>query len=46
MQGLREDLAKARESGNARKVADAEAALAAREQWLEQARAGVQEFSG
>ena len=46
VQGLREDLAKARESGNARKVADAEAALAAREQWLEQARAGVQEFSG
>ncbi|HET7659195.1 MAG TPA: DUF349 domain-containing protein [Oryzihumus sp.] len=46
VQGLREDLAKAKESGNARKVADAEAALAAREQWLEQARAGVQEFSG
>ncbi|MGN6634160.1 MAG: DUF349 domain-containing protein [Oryzihumus sp.] len=46
VQGLREDLAKAQASGNARKVADAEAALAAREQWLEQARAGVQEFSG
>ena len=46
VQGLRDDLAKAQASGNARKIAEAEAALAAREQWLAQARAGVEEFSG
>jgi hypothetical protein len=44
--GLREDLAKAEASGNAKKVADAKSALQAREQWLAQARAGVQEFGG
>jgi MoxR-like ATPase len=42
--GLRKDLQKAEASGNAKKVADARAALKAREQWLAQARAGVQEF--
>jgi hypothetical protein len=45
VRGLREDLAKAQATGNAAKIADAEAALAAREQWLAQARAGVEEFS-
>jgi hypothetical protein len=44
--GLRKDLDKAEASGNARKVADARSALEAREQWLTQARAGVQEFGG
>ena len=44
--GLRKDLDKAEASGNAKKVADARSALEAREQWLAQARAGVQEFGG
>jgi len=44
VEGLRKDLEKAEASGNAKKVADARAALEAREQWLAQARAGVQEF--
>jgi hypothetical protein len=43
---LREDLAKAEASGNDRKVADARAKLEAQEQWLAQARAGLDEFSG
>jgi len=43
---LREDLAKAEASGNDRKVADARAKLDAQEQWLAQARAGLDEFSG
>jgi hypothetical protein len=46
VQGLRKDLEKAQASGNAKKIADAQSALDAREQWLAQARAGVQEFSG
>jgi hypothetical protein len=46
VEGLRKNLRKAQASGNAKKVADAQAALEAREQWLAQARAGVQEFSG
>jgi hypothetical protein len=46
VEGLRTDLAKAEASGNAMKVADARSALEAREQWLTQARAGVQEFGG
>ena len=46
VQGLRKDLEKAQASGNATKIADAQSALEAREQWLAQARAGVQEFSG
>ncbi len=44
--GLRKDLAKAQASGDAKKVTNAQATLAAREQWLAQARAGVQEFGG
>ena len=44
VEGLRKDLEKAEASGNPKKVADARAALEAREQWLAQARAGVQEF--
>src|SRR5665648_157951 len=46
VEGLRKDLAKAQVSGDARKVADAQSTLAIREQWLAQARAGVQEFGG
>jgi len=42
--GLRKDLAKAQASGDVKKVADARSALAIREEWLAQARAGVQEF--
>jgi hypothetical protein len=45
VEGLRRDLASAQAGGDARKVADAEAALKAREEWLAQARAGVEEFS-
>lgn len=44
--GLRKDLEKAQTSGDAKKMADAQSALDSREQWLAQARAGVQEFSG
>jgi hypothetical protein len=46
VEGLRKDLAKAEASGNAKKTADARSNLEAREQWLAQARAGVQEFGG
>ena len=46
VEGLRKDLVKAEASGNAKKTADARSALEAREQWLAQARAGVQEFGG
>ena len=46
VEGLREDLAKAEASGNAKKIADAQSNLEAREQWLAQAHAGVQEFGG
>ncbi|HET8599637.1 MAG TPA: DUF349 domain-containing protein [Segeticoccus sp.] len=42
--GLRDDLARAEAGGDERKIADARAALEAREQWLAQARAGVEEF--
>jgi Domain of Unknown Function (DUF349) len=45
VEGLRADLATAQASGNERRTADARAALEAREQWLAQARAGLQEFS-
>jgi hypothetical protein len=45
VEGLRADLAAAEASGNERRTADARAALEAREQWLAQARAGLQEFS-
>jgi hypothetical protein len=43
---LRDDLAEAEASGNERKVADARAKLEAQQQWLAQARAGLDEFSG
>ena len=46
VEGLRQDLAKAEVSGSPKKIADARSALQAREQWLTQARAGVQEFGG
>ncbi|KNX39312.1 ATPase [Luteipulveratus halotolerans] len=44
--GLREDLAKAQESGNAGKIKKAQEALDARQQWLDQARGGLEEFGG
>jgi Domain of Unknown Function (DUF349) len=44
VKGLRNDLEKAEAAGNAKKIADARSDLAAREQWLAQARAGVEEF--
>ena len=44
VKGLRKDLEKAEAAGNAKKIADARSDLAAREQWLAQARAGVEEF--
>jgi hypothetical protein len=43
---LEGDLARAREMGNAKKAADAEAAIEARRAWLEQARKAHSEFSG
>ena len=43
---LRADLTKAEASGNQKKIDQARAALAAREQWLVQARAGLEEFGG
>lgn len=43
---LTRDLAQARESGNARAVADAEAALSSRQQWLRQAETALDEFGG
>jgi hypothetical protein len=43
---LRDDLAKAEASGNASRVTKAREALEARQVWLDQARAGVQEFGG
>ena len=43
---LRDDLAQAESSGNAKKVTEAKAKLEAQEQWLAQARAGLDEFSG
>jgi hypothetical protein len=44
--GLTDDLEAARASGNDRRVRDAEQALHAREQWLEQARQALTEFGG
>lgn len=44
--GLRDDLATAQASGNQKKIDQARAALEAREQWLAQARAGLEEFGG
>ena len=43
---LREELAKAEASGDAKKVEDARAKLEAQEQWLAQARGNLDEFSG
>ncbi|MBP2414385.1 molybdopterin converting factor small subunit [Arthrobacter stackebrandtii] len=43
--GLREDLAKAEKAGDARKVAKATEALAARELWLEQVQKAAADFS-
>ena len=37
---------KARAAGDARREADAEAAIAARQEWLEQARAALRDFGG
>ena len=44
--GLEADLERARAAGDERKVRDAEQSLAARRQWLEQARTSLQEFTG
>ncbi len=44
VEGLRQELTAAQTSGNERKIAQARSALEAREQWLAQARAGVEEF--
>jgi hypothetical protein len=44
VKGLRKELEKAETSGNDKKIAEARSALEAREQWLAQARAGVEEF--
>ncbi len=46
VEGLRGDLAKAEAAGDAKKIAKAREALEAREAWLEQVRAGLEEFSG
>ena len=43
--GLESDVAAAEEKGNEKKVAEARAALEARRAWLDQARAGLTEFS-
>ena len=43
---LQDDLAKAEAAGNASKAEKAREALEAREQWLAQARAGLDEFGG
>jgi Domain of Unknown Function (DUF349) len=44
--GLEADLAKAQAAGNERKAAEAEQALAARQEWLVQARRARDEFTG
>jgi hypothetical protein len=43
---LEKDLAQARAAGKAKRVADAEASLAARREWLEQARKALKDFGG
>jgi hypothetical protein len=43
---LEADLAKARAAGKAKRVADAEASLAARREWLEQTRKALKDFGG
>ena len=44
--GLREKLAKAQAAGDARRVTEHEQAIAAREEWLEQARKALEDYSG
>lgn len=44
--GLEKDLEAAKAAGNAKKIAEAEAALTARREWLAQARSAQDEFSG
>ncbi len=43
---LEADLKKAQDQGKAKRVAEAEAALSARREWLEQARKALQDFGG
>lgn len=43
---LEADLAKARDQGKAKRVAEAEASLAARREWLEQAQKALKDFGG
>ena len=43
---LESDLTTAREAGKAKRVAEAEAALSARREWLEQARKALKDFGG
>jgi hypothetical protein len=43
---LEADLVKARDQGKAKRVAEAEASLAARREWLEQARKALKDFGG
>jgi hypothetical protein len=43
---LQADLAKARDQGKAKRVSEAEAAIAARQEWLEQARKALKDFGG
>jgi hypothetical protein len=43
---LEADLKKAKDQGKAKRVAEAEAALSARREWLEQARKALQDFGG
>lgn len=44
--GLRTKLAKAQSAGDARRVTEHEQAIAAREEWLEQARKALEDYSG
>jgi hypothetical protein len=44
--GLESDLEKARAAGNNRRIEEAEAALAARHEWLQQARRALADYSG
>lgn len=46
VQGLEQDLEAAKAGGNERKIAEAQAALDARRQWLDSARGGLSEFGG
>jgi hypothetical protein len=43
---LEQELQRARDQGRAKRVADAEAALATRREWLEQAQRALQDFGG